>query len=182
MLSTSLHITLTGQRQLGARQLVRMAASGNSGGSWQERIITSPSQISQIAAAAKTVAVLGCKTEKQADQPAFFVPEYLQRAGVNVIPVLTWYPDVTEVLGKKVVRKVSDIDEPYDILCVFRKPSDLPAHLDDILAAPHKPPVVWLQSGIHNPEFEQQLAEAGISVVYDQCLKVVRAGGHHSNL
>ena len=56
------------------------------------------------------------------------------------------------------------------ILDVFRRPQDLPGHLDDILAA--KPKVVWLQSGISNPEFEQQLADAGIMVVADRCLKV----------
>ena len=59
-----------------------------------------------------------------------------------------------------------------DILDVFRKPSDLPPHLEDILQA--KPKVVWLQSGITNPEFEQQLAEAGMKVVANRCLKVDR--------
>lgn len=54
--------------------------------------------------------------------------------------------------------------------CSCRKPSDLPPHLDDILAA--KPKAVWLQSGITNPEFEQALAAAGIQVVSDRCLMV----------
>lgn len=57
-----------------------------------------------------------------------------------------------------------------DILDVFRKPSDLPPHFDDILAA--QPAAVWLQSGITNPEFEEQLARAGIKVVSDRCLMV----------
>lgn len=57
-----------------------------------------------------------------------------------------------------------------DILDVFRKPSDLPPHLDDILAA--KPAAVWLQSGITNPDFEEALAKAGIKVVSDRCLMV----------
>lgn len=54
---------------------------------------------------------------------------------------------------------------------VFRKPSDIPQHLDDIIAA--KPKAVWLQSGITNPEAEETLAKAGILVVSNQCLKVV---------
>jgi predicted CoA-binding protein len=41
----------------------------------------------QIAIGAKTVAVLGCKTESQASQPAFFVAQYLQSVGINLIPV-----------------------------------------------------------------------------------------------
>jgi predicted CoA-binding protein len=57
-----------------------------------------------------------------------------------------------------------------DILDVFRKPSDLPPHLEDILAA--KPAAVWLQSGITNQAFEENLAKAGIKVVSDRCLMV----------
>jgi predicted CoA-binding protein len=57
-----------------------------------------------------------------------------------------------------------------DILDVFRKPSDIPQHLDDILAA--APKAVWLQSGITHPQVEEQLARAGIKVVSDRCLKV----------
>lgn len=59
-----------------------------------------------------------------------------------------------------------------DILDVFRKPSDIPPHLDDILAKNPLPKVVWLQSGITNPEAEEVLAKAGIKVVSDRCLKV----------
>jgi predicted CoA-binding protein len=57
-----------------------------------------------------------------------------------------------------------------DILDVFRRPQDLSEHLEDIIKA--KPKVVWLQSGITNAEFEQQLAEAGIKVIANRCLKV----------
>lgn len=52
-----------------------------------------------IAASARTVAVLGIKTEKQHDQPAFYVAEYLQRAGVEIIPVPVFYPDVSGWVG-----------------------------------------------------------------------------------
>jgi predicted CoA-binding protein len=55
-------------------------------------------------------------------------------------------------------------------LDVFRKPSDIPPHLDDIIAK--KPKAVWLQSGITHPEAEEVLAKAGIKVVSDRCLKV----------
>lgn len=57
-----------------------------------------------------------------------------------------------------------------DIVDVFRRPQDLAAHLDDILAA--KPKAVWLQSGISEPTFEAALAAAGITVVADRCLLV----------
>lgn len=61
-----------------------------------------------------------------------------------------------------------------DIVDVFRRPSDLQGHLEDILAA--RPKAVWLQSGITNPEFEAALAAAGITVVANRWGAGPRAG------
>ena len=134
------------------------------------RIITGREEISAIAGAAKRVAVLGIKTERQAGQPAFYVPEYLKRAGVELIPVPVYYPEVTEILGVPVVRRVQDVSGPIDILDVFRRPEDLPGHLDDIVAK--GPRVVWLQSGIQHADFARALTERGIDVIQDRCLMV----------
>jgi uncharacterized protein len=140
------------------------------------RIVTDSTEAARIAAQAKRVAVLGIKTEKQANQPAFYVPEYLYQAGVEVIPVPVYYPEVDEILGQPVYRRVQDVPGQIDILDVFRRPDDLPPHLDDILAK--QPKLVWLQSGIRHPGFAQQLTEAGIDVVQDRCLMVEhRRGG-----
>nr|WP_276510224.1 CoA-binding protein [Longimicrobium terrae] len=118
----------------------------------------------------KRVAVLGIKTEAQSGQAAFYVPEYLHTAGLDVVPVPVYYPDVTEILGKKVYRTVAGIPEPVDMVNVFRRPQDVTAHVDDILAA--KPKSVWMQSGIRNDEAARRFAEAGIRVVQDRCLMV----------
>jgi predicted CoA-binding protein len=134
------------------------------------RIITEREEIGAIARAARRVAVLGIKTERQAGQPAYYVPEYLKRAGVELIPVPVYYPEVTEILGVPVVRRVQDVAGPVDILDVFRRPDDLAQHLDDILAK--RPRVVWLQSGIQNDDFACALTEHGIDVVQDRCLMV----------
>lgn len=135
------------------------------------RIIDDEAGIAAIVNASKRIAVLGIKTEAQAGQPAFDVPAYLQDQGLEVIPVPVYYPDVTTILGERVYRKVADIPGgPVDLLDVFRRPNDLPPHLDDVLAA--KPKVVWLQLGIRNDGFAQKLVEAGIDVVQDRCLLV----------
>ncbi|HYH83751.1 MAG TPA: CoA-binding protein, partial [Longimicrobium sp.] len=76
---------------------------------WQDNLVTSGEGIAQIWRDVKRVAVLGIKTEAQSFQPAFYVPEYLHRAGVDVVPVPVYYPDVTEILGKKVYRTLADI-------------------------------------------------------------------------
>ena len=137
---------------------------------WQDNLITTSTQIRELLAETTTIAVLGIKTEAQANQPAFYVPKYMHAAGFKIIPVPVYYPDVTEILGQPVYRKVNDIPVEVDMVNVFRRSQDIPPHLDDILAK--KPQSVWLQLGISHDEVAEQLAKAGIKVVQDRCLMV----------
>ena len=95
---------------------------------------------------------------------------YVAEHGAEVIPVPVHYPEATEILGKKVYRKVADVPGTVDLVDVFRKPSDIPAHLPDILAK--RPRAVWFQLGIRNDAAAEELARAGIQVVQDRCLMV----------
>ena len=126
--------------------------------------------ISAILARTQRIAVLGIKTEAQANQPAFYVPQYLVAAGFTVVPVPVYYPEVREILGQPVYRRLADIPQPVDLVDVFRRSQDLGAHLDDILAV--KPAAVWLQLGIHDAAFTARLRAAGIAVVENRCLMV----------
>ncbi|HKO63358.1 MAG TPA: CoA-binding protein [Pyrinomonadaceae bacterium] len=137
---------------------------------WQKNLLNSDQQIRDLLASTKTIAVLGIKTEAQSNQPAFYVPRYLASAGFEVIPVPVYYPQVTEILGQPVHRKLVDVPNEIDLVNVFRRSEDVPAHLDDILAK--KPKAVWMQSGISNDAVANQLAEAGIKVVQNRCLMV----------
>jgi predicted CoA-binding protein len=127
-------------------------------------------RIAELVRSARRVAVLGIKTEEQAGQPAFYVPEALQRAGVEIIPVPVYFPDVSMILGQRVHRKVADVPGPIDIVDVFRRSQDVAAHVEDILAK--RPRAVWLQQGIVDDASAQRWAEAGILVVQDRCLMV----------
>jgi predicted CoA-binding protein len=137
---------------------------------WRDNLINDATQIRELLAQTKTIAVLGIKTEAQSSQPAFYVPKYLQSAGFKIIPVPVYYPDVTEILGEKVYRTLAGIPIEVDMVNVFRRPQDIPPHVDDIIA--NKPKSVWLQLGIYHDEAAQQFAEAGIKVVQDRCLMV----------
>jgi len=138
--------------------------------SWKENLLDSDEEIKELLAATKRIAVLGIKTERQAGQPAFYVPSYLASAGFEVIPVPVYYPDVTEIMGRKVYRKLADIPGEVDLVNVFRRAEDIPPHLEDILEK--NPRAVWFQSGIRNDQAAQKLAMAGIKVVQDRCLMV----------
>ncbi len=137
---------------------------------WQENIIEAGGQIKHLLAETRRIAVLGIKTEQQSYQPAFYVPQYMANAGFEVIPVPVYYPEVTEILGQKVYRKLADVPGPIDMVNVFRRSEDIPPHVEDILAA--RPKSVWFQSGIRNDRAAEQLARAGIKVVQDLCLMV----------
>ncbi len=131
-------------------------------------VIDSPEAITELLASTRRIAVLGIKTEAQADQPAFYVPSYCLAAGFDVVPVPVYYPEVTTILGRAVVRRLADVAPPADMVNVFRRSRDLAAHLDDILAA--KPKSVWLQLGIEDDAFAEALANVGIKVVQNHCL------------
>jgi predicted CoA-binding protein len=137
---------------------------------WQSNIIKDEAGMSGVLEQTRTIAVVGIKTEAQGGQPAFYVPQYLENAGFQVIPVPVYFPDVTEILGHRVYRKLTDIPDDVDLVNVFRRSEDVPQHLDDILAK--KPKAVWMQLGIRNDEVARKLAQAGIKVVQDRCLMV----------
>ena len=137
---------------------------------WEKNIVTSTAGIRELLAGTKTIAILGIKTEAQSDAPAFYVAKYLHAAGFQVIPVPIYYPEVSQILGQTVYRKLGDIPVEVDLVNVFRRSQDVQPHLEDILAK--KPKAVWLQSGIRDDAVAEKLARANIKVVQDRCLMV----------
>jgi hypothetical protein len=116
---------------------------------------------------AKTIAVLGMSATP--DKPAHYVPEYAQQSGYRIIPVNPSLAGQT-LLGEPVRASLSEIQEPVDIVDVFRRAELLDDHLEDIFGMNPRPRLVWLQLGIRNPEFTAKLLEAGIEVIQDRCL------------
>lgn len=136
---------------------------------WRAHLIDDSKGIRRLLDDTRTIAVLGIKTA-ESGQPAFYVPEYAQRAGYKILPVPVYYPEVTAILDEKVYRTVASIPEPVDMVNVFRRPRDIDAHVDDILAK--QPKSVWFQQGIRNDAAAERFARAGIDVVQDRCLLV----------
>ena len=135
---------------------------------WRVHLLDRPEQLKRLLENTRRIAVLGIKPNP--DAPAHYVPEYAQRAGYEIVPVPVYYPDLTEMHGEKVYRKLTDIPGDIDMVNVFRRPGDIPQHVDDIIAK--APKSVWFQLGIRNDEAAERLARAGIDVVQDHCLLV----------
>ena len=133
-------------------------------------ILTSPNDIADLIRSTKRIAVLGIKPDDHAMKPAHYVPKYMAEAGYEIIPVPVYYPEVTEILGKPVYRRLADVPGEIDMINVFRRSEDVHKHTLDIIA--RKPRSVWLQLGIRDDDFAQKVAEQGIKVVQDLCLMV----------
>ena len=136
---------------------------------WRRHLIESSSGVRDLLERTRRIAVLGIKTP-ETGAPAYYVPEYAQRAGYEIIPVPVYFPEVTEILGQPVHRSLAAIPGGIDLVNVFRRPADIPPHVDDILAA--RPKAVWFQLGIRHDAVAERLARAGIDVVQDRCLLV----------
>jgi len=134
--------------------------------SWQENLLITVEQVRALILETKRIAVLGIKTEAQADQPSVYVPMYLQKAGFEIIPVPVYYPDAAVILGEQVYRRLSDIPGEIDMVDVFRRSHDVNGHVEDVLAK--NPRSIWFQSGIRNDAAAEIFAKAGIKVVQDR--------------
>jgi len=137
---------------------------------WEANLLLDDESIRALLATTRRVAVLGIKTEAQASAPAYHVAAFLAEAGLEIVPVPVYYPDVREILGRPVFRRLADVPGLIDIVDVFRRAEDVPAHLPDLLAK--RPRAVWLQLGIRNDRAAEVLARQGIRVVQDRCLQV----------
>ncbi len=129
--------------------------------------LTTQEEVRRVLNEGRTVAVLGAHVV--ASKPAHYVPEYLHGQGYRILPVNPVFAGQT-LWGETVRGSLAELDEPIDVVDVFRRAELLPSHLEDILAMEPLPKVVWLQLGIRNDEISRQLSEAGIEVIQDRCM------------
>lgn len=121
-------------------------------------------ELRRIYAEIRTIAVVGASADP--DKPSNQVPEYLQSWGYRVLPV---NPHGGEILGQPVFRALADIEEPVDVVQVFRPPREVPAIARE--AAAIGADILWMQPGIVSPEGARLGAELGLTVAMDICMR-----------
>jgi predicted CoA-binding protein len=123
-------------------------------------------QLREILTTSPTIAVLGLHHEPE--KAAFYVPEYLHDEGYRIIGV---NPRLAgqELFGAPIRSTLAEIDEPVDLVDVFRRAELIPEHVEDILAMKPRPRVVWFQLGIKHEDSARILEAAGITVVQNRC-------------
>ena len=125
-------------------------------------------EIRALLSRVKRLAVVGLSPKAHRDSHR--VSAYMQRAGYEIVPV---YPREETILGARVHRSVSEIEEPVDLVNVFRRAEELPEVAADILKSPHpNAPPVWFQLDCVNEEAIAALVKAGRTVIYDRCIMV----------
>lgn len=125
------------------------------------------STLKELLVPGKTIALVGAK-----DRPGTevdMVGRFMIAAGFRVIPV---HPARATVWGIPARKTLAEIDEPIDIVNLFRAPASCPAHAAEVLALSRRPACFWMQSGIASPEARAMLAPAGVVVVEDRCIMV----------
>jgi predicted CoA-binding protein len=115
---------------------------------------------------AKTIALVGASPRPS--RPSHSVMRYLLAAGYRVIPVR---PDCDEILGVPCVESLAEIDEPIDLVDVFRRSEYAAGVAREAVDAGAK--ALWLQLGVISPEARQVAEEAGIDFVEDECTAIV---------
>jgi uncharacterized protein len=121
----------------------------------------------EILASAKTIAMVGASPNP--DRPAYGVMRYLLAEGYRVIPVRPL--DCDDVLGVPCVATLADIEEPIDLVDVFRNVEACPGHAREAVEAGAG--ALWLQLGLVSPESRRIAAMAGLDYVEDACTAVV---------
>ncbi|MEO8006402.1 MAG: CoA-binding protein [Betaproteobacteria bacterium] len=113
--------------------------------------------------AVRTIAIVGLSPTPA--RPSHRIARALKEKGYRIIPVR---PLVDEVLGEKARAGLADIDEPVDLVNVFRAASQLRPIVDDCLRLGLSR--LWIQDGIINEEEAIRARDAGMQVVMDRCI------------
>lgn len=158
------------------REATSNAGRGTRGRTVERRgsvgVVRTPREILEDAT---TIAVVGASRNE--DKVAHTVPRQLKRHGWRVIPV---NPYADEIWGERCYRTLAEIDEPIDMVNVFRPSDQALAVVEQAIAVGAK--AIWLQQGIVSPEGRRLAEAAGIDYVEDRCTAVERALGRVTKL
>lgn len=127
---------------------------------------------------AKSIAVVGASPNSA--RASYFVSTYLLQSTDYTVYFVN--PMADEILGRKTYPDLASLPEVPDIVDVFRKASDIPSVVDDVLALGEKAdggrPAVWVQLGIWNEDAARYAESSGLTYVMDRCIKIEHARFH----
>jgi predicted CoA-binding protein len=117
----------------------------------------------------KTIAIVGASPNTV--RPSYFVLRYLMSKGFDVIAVNPGHAG-KEIAGAPVFASLAEIDQPIDMVDIFRNSRDAAKVVDQALALDPLPKVIWMQLGVRNDEAAAKAEAAAIKVVMNRCPKI----------
>ena len=121
---------------------------------------------------AKSIAIVGASPNSA--RASYFVGTYLLQSSDYRVYFVN--PMADTILGHKAYPDLASLPEVPDIVDVFRKGSDIPSVIDEVVAVGAK--TVWVQLGIWNQDAAIYGESKGLTVVMDRCIKIEHARFH----
>ena len=116
----------------------------------------------------KTIALVGASSNP--DRDSYKVMKFLQDSGFEVFPVNPKLVS-TKILGKECYSSLDSIEQPIDMVDVFRAVENIPGILNEAIKIKAK--ILWTQEGLYSEEAESLGKNAGLKVVMDKCPKKI---------
>ena len=115
-----------------------------------------------------TIAMVGASPNWR--RPSYFVMKYLQGKGYRVIPVNPRAGGET-ILGETAVATLAELPGSVDMVDIFRGSDAAAGIVDEALALPHPPAVIWMQLTVRHDAAAAKAEAAGLTVIMDRCPK-----------
>jgi hypothetical protein len=125
-----------------------------------------PGLIRDVLQSTRRIAMVGASPNPA--RPSNGVLRFLLSKGYDVVPINPGQAGGT-IHGQTVAASLADIEGPVDMVDVFRAADQLSAVIDEVLAMPHRPKVVWAQLGVRDDAAAEKAEAAGITVIMDRC-------------
>ena len=124
----------------------------------------SPEALAALLQDVQHIAVVGLS--RYLEKAARRVPSYLAAKGFDVIPV---NPSAERLLGRRSYPTLAEVEEPVDLVLIFR-PSAVAAEIVEAALNRPEKPAIWLQTGVVANDAATAARSAGRTVVQDLCI------------
>lgn len=129
----------------------------------------SDAQLRDILKTTKTIAVVGVSMNPV--RPSYYVARYLDLKGFSVIPVNPGHAGKT-LFGAEVKASLGDIDQPVDMVDIFRRSEAVPPIVDEALDHFPELQTIWMQIGVEHAAAAAKAEARGVTVIQNRCPKI----------